>query len=300
MGITQAPQNYPGGGNYGSLWAGFSAHAQLLPYMEQTPLYNATNFSWACFIPPNDTTYLSIVSSLLCPSDPNAGRRHSNSYAASYGATTSTMTSWNNAVGDSQANANQPLPGGSSGMFTYGDSYGIRDATDGTSSTIAYAEWLTGNQGVNYDGAATGSKYRGNFIILPSGMVAGSDVLNASGNVNAVLQSVQACRTAFNTPGQAGIHDFKGWRWSHGASAFGMFNTIQPPNDTFGGCRFSADVNGWPDNSYVAGASSAHPGGLNCAFGDGSVKFIKSTINLQTWWSLGTRAGGEILSADAY
>ena len=33
---------------------------------------------------------------------------------------------------------------------------------------------------------------------------------------------------------------------------------------------------------------------------DGSVKFIKSTIDLQTWWKLGTKAGGEVVSSDAY
>ena len=35
-------------------------------------------------------------------------------------------------------------------------------------------------------------------------------------------------------------------------------------------------------------------------FGDGSVKFIKDSINLQTWRALGTRAGGEVVSADSY
>ena len=35
-------------------------------------------------------------------------------------------------------------------------------------------------------------------------------------------------------------------------------------------------------------------------FGDGSVKFIKDTIDRRTWWSLGTKAGGEVISADTY
>ena len=33
---------------------------------------------------------------------------------------------------------------------------------------------------------------------------------------------------------------------------------------------------------------------------DGSVRFIKSSIDLDTWWSLGTRAGGEVVSSDSY
>jgi prepilin-type processing-associated H-X9-DG protein len=45
---------------------------------------------------------------------------------------------------------------------------------------------------------------------------------------------------------------------------------------------------------------SYHPGGANVAFADGSVKFIKNTVNITTWGALGTRAGGEVISADAY
>ena len=33
---------------------------------------------------------------------------------------------------------------------------------------------------------------------------------------------------------------------------------------------------------------------------DGSVRFIKSTVNLQTWWALATMSGGEVISADQY
>jgi hypothetical protein len=35
-------------------------------------------------------------------------------------------------------------------------------------------------------------------------------------------------------------------------------------------------------------------------FCDGSAKSIKSSIALNTWWALGTRAGGEVMSADQY
>jgi len=45
--------------------------------------------------------------------------------------------------------------------------------------------------------------------------------------------------------------------------------------------------------------SSQHPGGGNFAFADGSVKFIKDTINLQTWWAIGSRNLSEVVSADA-
>ena len=47
-------------------------------------------------------------------------------------------------------------------------------------------------------------------------------------------------------------------------------------------------------------ATSLHPGGVNICFTDGSVKFVKDSIALNTWWALGTRNQGEIISSDAY
>ncbi|MHC5541128.1 H-X9-DG-CTERM domain-containing protein, partial [Singulisphaera rosea] len=47
-------------------------------------------------------------------------------------------------------------------------------------------------------------------------------------------------------------------------------------------------------------AGSRHPGGVNVCFGDGHVQFIKQTINISVWWALGTKAGGEVVSADSF
>ena len=50
----------------------------------------------------------------------------------------------------------------------------------------------------------------------------------------------------------------------------------------------------------TASPNSNHHGGVNMCIADGSVRFVKDTINLQTWWALGTRAGREIIDADSY
>jgi prepilin-type processing-associated H-X9-DG protein len=50
----------------------------------------------------------------------------------------------------------------------------------------------------------------------------------------------------------------------------------------------------------VGGFSSSHPGGVNMAFGDGSVKFVKSTCSPRILSLLANRNDGEMLSADHY
>jgi prepilin-type N-terminal cleavage/methylation domain-containing protein/prepilin-type processing-associated H-X9-DG protein len=57
------------------------------------------------------------------------------------------------------------------------------------------------------------------------------------------------------------------------------------------GCRFGASAKGF---------ISRHPGGSNFAFADGSVRFLKNSINMQTYCALGSKAGGEVVSSDSY
>ena len=52
--------------------------------------------------------------------------------------------------------------------------------------------------------------------------------------------------------------------------------------------------------AHVEDYWSRHPGGANMLFADGSVHFLKDSINAVTWRSLATRAFGEVISADSY
>jgi prepilin-type processing-associated H-X9-DG protein len=53
-------------------------------------------------------------------------------------------------------------------------------------------------------------------------------------------------------------------------------------------------------NADTYAARSRHPGGVNAAFCDGSVHFVKSTVNIATWRGLSTTQGGEVISSDSY
>jgi len=296
-------QNAPSG-NIGDMgmWNSFSAHAMLLGFLEQTPIYNALNFNLQPASPMNTTGADRVLAVFLCPSDPNvgAGRQNINSYAGSIGTTTTSLVNWTDANG-AATRVNYQTPSGSEGMFTFAQPYGLRDCTDGSSNTVAFAEWVVGDQrGTYYGNQTPGSTYRGNGIMAASGTA--PSFQSASQNTASILAGLQACATQFKTAGTP-IIDYKGYRWSLGSTGFTLFNTVQTPNDaqySFGVCRFGSTPNNWPDNSTFMGAASAHPGGANCLFADGSVKFIKSTVARNTWWALGTKAGGEVISADAY
>jgi prepilin-type processing-associated H-X9-DG protein len=75
-----------------------------------------------------------------------------------------------------------------------------------------------------------------------------------------------------------------------GSGSGGCPNTaIQPPCIPSSGSQRELDA-----------ARSYHAGGVNVLFCDGSVKFIKDSINLLTWRGLSTKDGAEVISADAY
>jgi prepilin-type processing-associated H-X9-DG protein len=56
----------------------------------------------------------------------------------------------------------------------------------------------------------------------------------------------------------------------------------------------------FPPRRIATTANSRHPGGVNVALADGSVRFIKSSVNIPAWRAMGTRNGGEVISADSY
>jgi prepilin-type processing-associated H-X9-DG protein len=325
MGSTIAPQlNSPGLAQ--SIWSAWSAQAQMLGYMEQGPLYNACNFSWAVLDGSNfgtaagasaaasstlqgaSTYNLTVlytnIASFVCPSDPfvGGGNQNNNSYSGSYGATTSGLYNWTAGPGapyvDGESGAD------STGVFTIGKSYGIQTITDGTSNTVAFAEALVGDgKGSEFAGQNPPSRYRGNYITGTVTTAAGAEeVLNIFSIPPLIFTSLSQCVAAFQTSMTA-IQDDRGFRWCIGTTGWTMFNTVQVPNDSkypIGGCRDGGTPGQFPNNGFSYGASSNHPGGANVLFADGSCRFVKSTISYQTWWSLGTRNGGEVISSDSY
>ena len=121
---------------------------------------------------------------------------------------------------------------------------------------------------------------------------------------NAVMSDFQACNVglAAQNTATAGLQNQKGFRWAQDDGGFGMFNTVVPPSSSqypFGWCKMGQANSNASDGEYQ-NATSNHPGGCNFLFCDGSVHFIKSTIAITTYWAIGTRANGDIVSSDSY
>ena len=256
--------------------------------MELVPLYNSINFSWDASYQPstnsynghpaNSTAFNAIVGTFLCPSDAQAGRINTNSYFGSIGTTTDV---WN---------------AHSTGVFSHKMAYGVQDITDGTSNTIAFSESVVG------DSVNTGMVRMRNGTSPSASSADGGNNGQFDVNTNPqwVVLDLQSCNQAFQSTGP--FENNKGWRWSVGSPGITLFNTIVTPNSTqypWAACRFGC-VGCGADYGQYTNASSFHSGGVNAAMADGSTRFIKDSINQQTWWALGTRSNGEVLSSDSY
>ena len=75
------------------------------------------------------------------------------------------------------------------------------------------------------------------------------------------------------------------------------FRVTKNPLNTLPGHRL---LGGRASAGRTPRSAAAIPGGGNFLFVDGSVKFIKNSINLPTYCALSTRNEGEVISADAY
>ncbi len=314
------PFNYSGGsGGTGvtSAWGAWSAQAEMLPYMEQTSVYNAINFAFIGAWGPgqyiNGTSYTTIIPFFLCPSDSNAayGGRPAvytndppniNSYRGSIGTTTNV---WGQNAGHAACEPdpfNMYPPNNckpySTGLFVYYLTFGVQDIADGTSNTIAFAESLVGSVNYNvYHGIQ--SKQRCRRRAGPWTRRSAKCNYAASHHVDRSAQHLHP-----GVPGgeQTAINISVGNRWGWGGTGETLFNTIVPPNSkqwAWNTCQTCGPPCA-PSEAPFSNAQSNHPGGVNVMMADGSVRFIKDSINMQTWMGLGTRMGGEVISSDSY
>ena len=127
--------------------------------------------------------------------------------------------------------------------------------------------------------------------------------LNATTNVTALMADISLCSMYYTKGQHLGSTGTYGRLWAYcdlGSSVFNTLITPSNPQTLWADCRLDANTNNFQFDSGYHQAASNHPGGVNASFSDGSVRFVKSSIAQQTWWALGTRNVGEIVSSDSY
>jgi prepilin-type N-terminal cleavage/methylation domain-containing protein/prepilin-type processing-associated H-X9-DG protein len=257
-----------------------TAFTMILGFIDQIPLYNAYNFSLpsssSAWLAPNtnlvggiggeyaNTTVVgAMVASYVCPSDIYPSAIH---------------------------------PVTSAGETGTGP-YGMINARDSNYfvSTALYNDYSC--PGVNGQGLPN-PVYQGAFFTDISVNLA--QIRDGTSNTFLTGESLQP-------PEHLSLNFGPYW----GAGVFtSTHGRTMPPTYSTAGCYAPNGLSSICNPAY-SGAfpvlypyawvfSSRHPGGVNMGLADGSVRFIKNSISLVTWWQLSTIAGNEIISSDSY
>jgi prepilin-type N-terminal cleavage/methylation domain-containing protein/prepilin-type processing-associated H-X9-DG protein len=267
----------------------------ILPYIEGGNLFNAfnfvgndryealpiqtlTQFRYGGFT--NTTVTYRRVSSYSCPSDPNALNLPGgaawpvtcNNYVVNFGNTITNQPSlyaWNNTQ---VAFLGAPFTdmGAPDADITAGKQQGSTTGTvnfsgipDGLSNTLMTSEILVG-QGWNLHGFSWWG-YAPQFTGLYPPNSSQPDV----------MQFASYCSAAGSNP--------------RGVTCVGATGALSSNGSLYTG---GLGMNNIP--------RSQHPGGVNTGMCDGSVRFVKNSVNIYTFQALSSAKGGEVISSDAY
>ncbi|EAQ81759.1 DUF1559 domain-containing protein [Blastopirellula marina] len=262
-----------------------SGFASLLPYIEQTAIYDGMTSA----SPPygsadwNPTHQSTLIPELACPSDPNwDSRAYVNGRKP---------RSYHFSVGDS-IRSNDTVDSSKRGMFVTQLNRDFSDLSDGTSNTVAISEVVVGPNDIT-------RTLKGNVAVTPG--------------INANPSSPADCWAARGTNGMVNsavtvtaesyVHRAPGSRWAEGRVFFSGFSTVLPPNAPR--CTTASTDATWG----IWTPSSFHPGGVNVGYADGSTHFIPETIDsgdptatevtsgpspYGVWGAMGTISSGEV------
>jgi prepilin-type N-terminal cleavage/methylation domain-containing protein/prepilin-type processing-associated H-X9-DG protein len=246
----------------------FAWTTQVLPYFEQDNLARNYDFSVNWDDPKNLPVTSQTINILVCPSNPNAGQKDGDQQLAPNWVPVVATTDYGPITAITpQLAALYPtqLPQTASaqlGFLARNTKPTFGDVADGTSNTILIAESV-----------ARPTVYR---LGVPVGDPKGNPPTRVDGG-----------------------------GWARAASDFDLKGS-SPDGTTFPGpcplnCTNGKDVgNTYPDPVFGSNGTgetySFHTGGANILFGDGSVRFVRASINIVTFAAMVTRAGGETVS----
>jgi prepilin-type processing-associated H-X9-DG protein len=252
---------------------GHSLFTFILPYVEQGVTFNAVNFSFVANAdspqngvfpgPAQVTAIQSHIATYICPSEPSEMTYRSIFFPTSQTSYAS-MIGYKDTVRWWFGCPNQIPPDG-----VFGLNFGSRLSAinDGTSNTLLVGEASRfRNEVETWFNEWSSALWWGSTI---NGVTRFAAFATAAPRLNANLQIPDPI------PSFAFTGDVDSW--------------VFDPNPTINAL-----------NAGQFGFRSQHPSGANFLFGDGSVRFLKDTINLPVYRALSTKDNHEVLSSDSY
>jgi prepilin-type N-terminal cleavage/methylation domain-containing protein/prepilin-type processing-associated H-X9-DG protein len=282
---------------WGTHWVGHGALLSAAQFFEQGGVYNATNFVAPFFRDENMTVFATGQATLWCPSDPTISDRFDipdGNYVSGAHPYYVTYTSYTSCTGP---------------WF-----YNTRNYPDGTYTSAPNPAKTSDQRGMYWN--------RSNTRI--------ASITDGTSNTIAFSEHAHGLLSDKDTGDFYTSYERRYWHWwCDGAFGDTMFTTMYPMNPQRRMVDSEWDTSNTATTSYVSAASSFHAGGCNFAFVDGSVRFLKDSIDswrldpatgepvgltvngsglyvlapgnqFGIYQALSTRAGGEVLSADQY
>lgn len=265
----------------------WSAHSMILPEIEYANLYNSMNFSFPpetpgmggviAFMPAyqnpqreNANPCRTPIETFLCPSDlPIVGEwPGQNNYVGNQGGWLCDRSDAPGAATDNSPAETQ------TGVLYYLSRVRIADIVDGTSQTALFSEKIRGQGGPDP---------RSDMFVMP--------------HQTSRDATYQVCSNLV-APTATPLTSKYGWSWVMGENCCTLYNHVATPNRlTCGGTGFPGTMT---NMAMQVPPSSRHPGGVNVAMCDGSVRFVSDAVNLDIWRAIGTRNGQEPLTNTSF
>lgn len=288
-----------------------SVHIAILPFMDQSAMFNLIDFSKGIsphikntagvIINPNFNAFTKAVGLFRCPSEVVTKlKTGENNYRYNFGGSTpygGGRDAANNNIHDAIYGTDPANICTGNGAFTIGDGLSTGAHSDGLSNTVFFSERImgTGNDMAVAKPTLADARSRPGSGLPTDGMV-DPDALKLA--CEASQQSAFATPNSFNSS-MFGRYEksvtfgefIDGWPTACYMGT--LYNHVSPPNWKAMDCSNRTSTVDVPGEHMIVAPRSYHTGGVNVSFGDGATRFIGNNIDLATWRAIGTRNGNE-------